>query len=231
MLARDLGRPRRCELFGNRAIGWSGIVRCVLARDTRRALGQTVRDREPRRPVDDKGVRVGAEAGVVVERGQRDAVERHGAGVGSGRCASVRQISRAPASRTPCKSRGACLASTRRRKQAPRRRESGNRRPRPAPALGMARHAPSGTAGNDNATIASRDRQSRSVPRRRGSCRAALSFRRPLGLVIKHVIGPRLIADHVVGIIGCLISGWTERADAGRYGGDRRVNLGVAEER
>jgi Transposase domain (DUF772) len=51
----------------------------------------------------------------------------------------VRRISRAPESRTPCKSRGACPASTRRRRQAPHRRESGNRRPRPAPALGMAR--------------------------------------------------------------------------------------------
>jgi hypothetical protein len=34
-------------------------------------LGQIVGDRKPRRLVDDKRVRVGAEAGVVVERGQR----------------------------------------------------------------------------------------------------------------------------------------------------------------
>src|SRR6202023_340965 len=65
--------------------------------------------------------------------------------------------------------------------------------------------------------------------RRTGSCRAAPSFRRVLGLVAEHIIGPRLIADHVVGVIGRLISGWADGADAGRYGGDRPVNLGVAE--
>src|SRR5215469_11702409 len=35
----------------------------------------------------------------------------------------------------------------------------------------------------------------RTPPHRR--CRAALSFRSVLGLVVEHVIGPRLIADHV----------------------------------
>src|SRR5260370_864471 len=63
-------------------IGRSGIVWCVLAGDTRWVLGKVVGDREPRRLVDDKRVRVGTEAGVVVERSQRDAVERYGAGVG-----------------------------------------------------------------------------------------------------------------------------------------------------
>jgi hypothetical protein len=212
-------------------IGRSGIVWCVLAGDTRWVLGKAVGDREPRRLVDDKRVRVGTEAGVVVERSQRDAVERHGAGVGLCAGASVPRISPASARRTLCKSRGACPASTRRTRQAPRRRESGNRRRRPAPACGMARHAPSGTAGNGNAKIASRGRQSRIAPRRTGSCRATPSFRRVLGLVAEHIIGPRLIADHVVGVIGRLISGWADGADAGRYGGDRPVNLGVAEKR
>src|SRR6516165_10871526 len=64
------------------AIGRSGIVRWVLAGDTRRILGQVVGDREPRRFVDDKRVCVGADAGVVVERRQRDTIERRGAGVG-----------------------------------------------------------------------------------------------------------------------------------------------------
>ena len=48
-----------------RAIGQPGNMGSVLAGDT------IVGDREPRRFVDDKRVRVGAEAGVVVERGQR----------------------------------------------------------------------------------------------------------------------------------------------------------------
>jgi hypothetical protein len=39
-------------------------------------LGQVVGDREPRRFVDDERVCVGADAGVVVERRQRDTVER-----------------------------------------------------------------------------------------------------------------------------------------------------------
>jgi len=64
-----------------------------------------------------------------------DAVERHGAGVGL--CATrVSLESPAPARRTLCKSRGACPASTHRTTQAPRRRENGNRRRRPAPACG-----------------------------------------------------------------------------------------------
>ena len=62
-----------------------------------------------------------------------DAVERHGAGVGL--CATrVSLESPAPARRTLYKSRGACPASTHRSRQAPRRRENGNRRRRPAPA-------------------------------------------------------------------------------------------------
>ena len=64
------------------AIGRSGIVRCVLAGDTRRVLGQVVGDREPRCLVDDKRVCVGADAGIIVERRQRDTIERYGAGVG-----------------------------------------------------------------------------------------------------------------------------------------------------
>src|SRR5215472_11051826 len=62
-----------------------------------------------------------------------------------------------------------------------------------------------------------------------GSCRTALSVRGVFGLVIEYVIGPRLIADHVVGVIGRLVSGWPEGADTGRYSGDRPINLGVAE--
>src|SRR5580704_4126297 len=227
MLVCDFGRPRRLGLSGSRVIGRSAIVWCVLAGDTRWVLGKVVGDREPRRLVDDKRVRVGTEAGVVVERSQR-APRRGGRSV---RCASVPRISPAPARRTLCKSRGACPASTRRTRQAPCRRESGNRRRRPAPACGMARHAPSGTAGNGNAKIATRGRQSRIAPRRTGSCRATPSFRRVLGLVAEHIIGPCLIADHVVGVIGRLISGWAGGADAGRYGGDRPLNLGVAEKR
>src|SRR5215472_8273269 len=46
----------------SRASRRSGIVRSVLARDTRRVLGQIVGDREPRRLVDNKCVRVGADA-------------------------------------------------------------------------------------------------------------------------------------------------------------------------
>ena len=45
-------------------------------------LGKVVGDHEPRRLVDDKRVRVGAEAGVVVKRNRRDALKRHGVGVG-----------------------------------------------------------------------------------------------------------------------------------------------------
>src|SRR5262244_4603042 len=95
----------------------------------------------------------------------------------------------------------------------------------------MARHAPFGTAGNGNGRIASRGRQSRSAPRRTGSCRAALSLRRVLGLVVENVIGPRLIADYVVGVIGRLVSRRAAGADAGRYGCDRPIDLGVAEKR
>src|SRR5262249_6781378 len=62
-----------------------------------------------------------------------------------------------------------------------------------------------------------------------GNSRTALSFRGVLGLVIEYVIGPRRIADHIVGVIGRLVSGWPEGADTGRYGGDRPVDLGVAE--
>ena len=40
-------------------------------------------------------------------------------------------------------------------------------------------------------------------------------------LVVEHVIGPRLISDHVVGVIGRLISRRAAGADAGRYGGRR----------
>src|SRR5437868_14215849 len=93
----------------------------------------------------------------------------------------------------------------------------------------MARHAASGTARNGNASIASRPSISNRAPPY--SCRAAPSFRRVLGLIIEYVIGPRLIPDHVVGVIGRLISGWADGADAGRYGRDRPVNLGVAEKR
>src|SRR5215472_7470050 len=64
-----------------------------------------------------------------------------------------------------------------------------------------------------------------------GSCRTALSVRGVFGLVIEYVIGPRLIADHVLGVIGRLVSGWPEGADAGRHGSDRPIDLGVAEER
>jgi len=63
-------------------IGRSGIVWCVLAGDTRWVLGKVIGDCEPRRLVDDKRVRVGAEAGIVVERSQSDTVERHGTEVG-----------------------------------------------------------------------------------------------------------------------------------------------------
>src|SRR5215469_7402168 len=51
-------------------------------RSWRRVLGQIVGDREPRRLIDDKRVRVGADAGIIVKRRQRDAIERHGARVG-----------------------------------------------------------------------------------------------------------------------------------------------------
>src|SRR5262249_23574033 len=61
--------------------------------------------------------------------------------------------------------------------------------------------------------------------------RAAPSFRRIPGLVIEYVIGPRLIADHVVSVIGRLVSGWPEGADTGRYGGDRPIDLRVAKKR
>ena len=48
----------------------------VLAGDT------IVGDREPQRLVDDECERVGADAGIIVERRQRDAIERHGGKVG-----------------------------------------------------------------------------------------------------------------------------------------------------
>ena len=60
--------PLGRELSAIAAIGRSGIVRCILAGDTRWVLGQVVGDREPRCFVDDKRVCVGADAGVVVER-------------------------------------------------------------------------------------------------------------------------------------------------------------------
>ena len=53
-----------------------GIVGSVLAGDT------IVGDREPQRLVDDECVRVGADAGIIVECRQRDAIERHGGKVG-----------------------------------------------------------------------------------------------------------------------------------------------------
>ena len=74
----------------SRAIGRPGIVGSVLAGDT------IVGDREPQRLVDDECVRVGADAGIIVERRQRDAIERHGGKVRSARCASVRRISPVP---------------------------------------------------------------------------------------------------------------------------------------
>ena len=43
-----------------------------------------VGDREPQRLVDDECVRVGADVGIIVERRQRDAIERHGGKVGLG---------------------------------------------------------------------------------------------------------------------------------------------------
>src|SRR5215467_12682231 len=82
-------------------------------------------------------------------------------------------------------------------------------------------------ARNGNASIASRP-SIPNAPRHTDSCRAARSFRRVLGLVIEYVIGPRLIADHVVSVIGRLVSGWPAGAGAGRYGGDRPVDLRVA---
>src|SRR5580704_18673245 len=105
MLVCDFGRPRRLGLSGSRVIGRSAIVWCVLAGDTRWVLGKVVDDREPPRLVDDKRVRVGTEAGVVVERSQRDAVERHGAGVGLRAARVFLEISPASARRTLCKSR------------------------------------------------------------------------------------------------------------------------------
>jgi hypothetical protein len=50
------------------AIGRLGIVQRILAGNTRGILGQFVGDREPGRLVDDKRVRVGAEAGIVIKR-------------------------------------------------------------------------------------------------------------------------------------------------------------------
>src|SRR5947207_994522 len=93
----------------------------------------------------------------------------------------------------------------------------------------MARHAPLGTAGNGNGRIASGAVNLKA--RRTGSCRAALSFGRVLGVIVEHVIGPRLIPDHVVGVIGRLVLRRAAGADAGRYGGDRPIDLGVAEKR
>src|SRR5438132_12162782 len=66
----------------SRAIGRSGIVESVLAGNTRRVSGQLVGDRKPRRLVNDKRVRVGPDAGIIVERRQRHAIDRHGARAG-----------------------------------------------------------------------------------------------------------------------------------------------------
>jgi hypothetical protein len=68
--------------------------------------------------------------GVVVERSQRDAVGGPRRGGRSVRSVSVPRISPAPARRTLCKSRGACPASTRRTRQAPRRHPAGSVSPR-----------------------------------------------------------------------------------------------------
>ena len=74
------GPSRRRERSGNCGDRPSGIGRCVLIGDTPRVFGQVVSDCEPRRFVDDKRVRVGANVGIFVERRQRDTIERHGAG-------------------------------------------------------------------------------------------------------------------------------------------------------
>ena len=75
-------------------------------RGSRSVLGQIVGDREPRRLVDDKRVRVGAYAGIIVERHQRDAIERHGGRVGM-RAARVAPNFASASAPTLCKSRGA----------------------------------------------------------------------------------------------------------------------------
>src|SRR5262249_60182569 len=93
----------------------------------------------------------------------------------------------------------------------------------------MAHHAPSGTADNGNASIASKRRESQTAPHRTGSCRAPLSSHRVLGLIVEDIIGPRLIANHVLGIIGRLVSARASGADAGRYRGCWPVNLSIAE--
>ena len=153
-----------------RAIGRSGIVGSALAGDNHLVLGQIVGDREPRRLVNDKRVRVGADAWLFVEWRQRDTIERHGAGVSSTHCASVRQFSpaRAPP-RALQKSAMRARCGLVERDHFLADGEAENRPPRPAPACGMARQLPSGTAGNGNARIASGRRQSQSAPRRTGT--------------------------------------------------------------
>src|SRR5438067_13333890 len=49
-------------------------------------------------------------------------------------------------------------------------------------------------------------------------------------LVGQQVVGPLLIGDHVVGVIGRRVLGRVVGSDAGRDGGDRPIDVGVAEE-
>ena len=127
---------------------------------------------------------------------RRDAIERHGARGGLSAARAFVEFHQHRCAALLYRIRDACPVSTRKTRQARRRREIEHRLRRPAPACGMPRHVPSGTAGDGNARIASGARQSRSAPHRTGNFRAARSSLRVLGLLVEHVTAPRLIADH-----------------------------------
>src|SRR6266851_10524586 len=57
----------------------------------------------------------------------------------------------------------------------------------------------------------------------------AMSFCRVLVLSAEHVVGPLLVADHVVGVVGRGVLRRVVRPDAGRHGGHRPVDIAVAE--
>src|SRR5260370_10632771 len=56
-----------------------------------------------------------------------------------------------------------------------------------------------------------------------------MSFCRILVLSAEHVVGPLLVADHVVGVVGRGVLRRVVRPDAGRHGGHRPVDIAVAE--
>src|SRR5271166_2489968 len=58
-----------------------------------------------------------------------------------------------------------------------------------------------------------------------------VSFRGVFVLGAEHVVGPLLVADHVIGVVGRGVLRRIVRPDAGRHRGHRPVDIAVAEKR